>query len=168
MKKIIAALATSVMLMSAAVAQTLPPPTIAAKSWLLLDATSGQIIASQDPNARIEPASLTKIMTAYVTFGALRDKKIDLKQMVNVSTKAWKVDSSSSKMFIDPATPVKINDLLYGLMVQSGNDAAVALSEAVAGDQDAFVVLMNREAERMGLKSTHFAKIGRASCRERV
>jgi D-alanyl-D-alanine carboxypeptidase (penicillin-binding protein 5/6) len=76
MKKIIAALATSVMLMTSAVAQTLPAPTIAAKSWLLLDATSGQIIASQDPNARIEPASLTKIMTAYVTFGALRDKKI--------------------------------------------------------------------------------------------
>src|SRR5471032_271978 len=145
MKKIIAALATSVMLMSAAVAQTLPPPTIAAKSWLLLDATSGQIIASQDPNARVEPASLTKVMTAYVTFGALRDKKIDLNQMVNVSTKAWKVDSSSSKMFIDPATPVSINDLLYGLMVQSGNDAAVALAEAVAGDE-----------------------IGRASCRERV
>ena len=78
MKKFIAALATSVMLMSAAVAQTLPPPTIAAKSWLLLDATSGQVIASQDPNARVEPASLTKIMTAYVTFGALRDKKITL------------------------------------------------------------------------------------------
>src|SRR5471030_2055784 len=157
MKKFIAALASSVLLMTAAVAQTLPPPNIAAKSWLLLDATSGQVIASQDPNARIEPASLTKIMTAYVVFEALRDKKIDLNQMVNVSTKAWKVDASSSKMFIDPATPVKINDLLYGLMVQSGNDAAVALSEAVAGDQDAFVVLMNREAERMGLKSTHFA-----------
>src|SRR5471032_1716204 len=140
MKKFIAALASSVLLMTAAVAQTLPPPNIAAKSWLLLDATSGQVIASQDPNARIEPASLTKIMTAYVVFEALRDKKIDLNQMVNVST-----------------TPVKINDLLYGLMVQSGNDAAVALSEAVAGDQDAFVVLMNREAERMGLKSTHFA-----------
>jgi D-alanyl-D-alanine carboxypeptidase (penicillin-binding protein 5/6) len=144
MKKIIAALATSVMLMTSAVAQTLPAPTIAAKSWLLLDATSGQIIASQDPNARIEPASLTKIMTAYVTFGALRDKKIALNQMVNVSTKAWKVDSSSSKMFIDPATPVSINDLLYGLMVQSGNDAAVALAEAVAGDEGAFVVLMNK------------------------
>ena len=76
MKKFIAALATSVLMLSAAVAQTLPPPTIAAKSWLLLDATSGQIIASQDPNLRIEPASLTKIMTAYVTFAALRDKKI--------------------------------------------------------------------------------------------
>ena len=157
MKKLIAALATSVMLMSAAVAQTLPPPTIAAKSWLLLDATSGQVIASQDPNARVEPASLTKIMTAYVVFGALRDKKVTLNQMVNVSTKAWKVDASSSKMFIDPATPVSIDDLLHGLMIQSGNDAAVALAEAVAGDESAFVVMMNKEAERMGLKSTRFA-----------
>ncbi|USX20574.1 D-alanyl-D-alanine carboxypeptidase [Oxalobacteraceae bacterium OTU3REALA1] len=157
MKKLIAALATSVMLMSAAVAQTLPPPTIAAKSWLLLDATSGQVIASQDPNARVEPASLTKIMTAYVVFGALRDKKLTLNQMVNVSTKAWKVDASSSKMFIDPATPVSIDDLLHGLMIQSGNDAAVALAEAVAGDESAFVVMMNKEAERMGLKSTRFA-----------
>jgi D-alanyl-D-alanine carboxypeptidase (penicillin-binding protein 5/6) len=157
MKKLFAALASSVLLMSAAVAQTLPAPTIAAKSWILLDATSGQVIAAQDPGARIEPASLTKVMTAYVTFQALKDKKIDINQMVNVSTKAWKVDASSSKMFIDPAVPVKINDLLYGLMVQSGNDAAVALAEAVAGDEAAFVVLMNREAERMGLKNTRFA-----------
>ncbi len=157
MKKMFAALATSVLLMSAAVAQTLPAPTIAAKSWILLDATSGQVIAAQDPNARIEPASLTKVMTAYVTFQALKDKKIDINQMVNVSVKAWKVDASSSKMFIDPATPVKINDLLYGLMVQSGNDAAVALAEAVAGDEAAFVALMNREAERMGMKNSHFA-----------
>jgi D-alanyl-D-alanine carboxypeptidase (penicillin-binding protein 5/6) len=151
-----AALAASALLMSAAVAQTVPVPTIAAKSWILLDATSGQVIASQDPNARIEPASLTKIMTAYLTFAALKDKKIDINQMVNVSVKAWKVDASSSKMFIDPATPVKVGDLLYGLMVQSGNDAAVALAEAVAGDEAVFVTMMNREAERMGLKNTHF------------
>src|ERR1700741_267800 len=156
MKKIIAALATSVLLMTSAVAQTLPPPTVAAKSWLLLDATSGQIIASQDPNARVEPASLTKIMTAYLTFQAVKDKKLALEQKVNVSVKAWKVDSSSSKMFIDPAVPVSINDLLYGLMVQSGNDAAVALAEAVAGDEATFVTLMNREAQRMGLANTHF------------
>jgi D-alanyl-D-alanine carboxypeptidase (penicillin-binding protein 5/6) len=157
MKKMFAALAASMVLMSAAVAQTVPAPTIAAKSWILLDATSGQVIAAQDPGARIEPASLTKVMTAYVTFQALKEKKIDINQMVNVSVKAWKVDASSSKMFIDPATPVKVHDLLYGLMVQSGNDAAVALAEAVAGDEAAFVALMNREAERMGLKNTHFA-----------
>ena len=157
MKKLLAALASSVMFLSAAfAAQSVPVPTIAAKSWILLDATSGQVIAAQEPNARVEQASLTKIMTAYVTFAALRDKKIDIKQMVNVSTNAWKVDPSSSKMFIDPATPVSIDDLLHGLMIQSGNDAAVALAEAVAGDEATFVTLMNREAARMGLKNTRF------------
>ncbi|HEY0063525.1 MAG TPA: D-alanyl-D-alanine carboxypeptidase family protein [Telluria sp.] len=156
MKKLLVALAASVLAISAAVAQTLPPPTIAARSWLLLDATSGQVIASQEPKARIEPASLTKIMTAYLTFAALRDKKLELNQMINVSVKAWKVDASSSKMFIDPATPVSVNDLLHGLMVQSGNDAAVALAEAVAGDEAAFVFLMNKEAQRMGMKDTRF------------
>jgi D-alanyl-D-alanine carboxypeptidase (penicillin-binding protein 5/6) len=142
---------------SAAQAQTLPPPTIAAKSWLLMDTTSNQIIASENPGMRIEPASLTKIMTAYLVFEALRDKKISMDQTVNVSVKAWKVDSDSSKMFIEPKTPVTINDLLYGLIVQSGNDAAVALAEAVAGTEEAFAVLMNREVDRMGLKETHFA-----------
>lgn len=156
MKKLIAAMAASLLMVSAS-AQTIPAPQIAAKSWLLLDATSGQVIAAQDPNLRIEPASLTKIMTAYVTFQAIRDKKLTMNQMVNVSTRAWKVDSSSSKMFIDPATPVSISDLLHGLMVQSGNDAAVALAEAVAGDEGTFVTLMNREAQRMGLKNTKFA-----------
>ena len=157
MKKLFAALAASLLFVSAAFAQNVPAPTIAAKSWLLLDATSGQVLASQEPNLRIEPASLTKIMTAYLAFSAIKDKKLDLNQMINVSVRAWKVDPSSSKMFIDPATPVKVNDLLYGLIVQSGNDASVALAEAVAGAEDTFVVLMNREAERMGLKSTHFA-----------
>jgi D-alanyl-D-alanine carboxypeptidase (penicillin-binding protein 5/6) len=157
MKKLIAAVAASVLMMSAAVAQTVPSPNIAARSWTLLDLTSGQVIASQDASARIEPASLTKVMTAYVVFGALRDRKITMDQMVNVSVSAWKVDRSSSKMFIDPATPVKIGDLLYGLMVQSGNDAAVALAEAVGGDEATFVTLMNREAQRIGMKDTHFA-----------
>ena len=156
MKKLIAAVAASLLMMSAS-AQTVPAPQIAARSWLLLDATSGQVIAAQEPNTRIEPASLTKIMTAYVTFEAIRDKKLALNTMVNVSTRAWKVDSSSSKMFIDPATPVSVDDLLHGLMVQSGNDAAVALAEAVAGDEGTFVVLMNREAQRLGLKNTKFA-----------
>jgi len=156
MKKLIAAIAASLLVVSAS-AQTVPAPQIAAKSWLLLDATSGQVIAAQDPSLRIEPASLTKIMTAYVTFEAIRDKKLALNTMVNVSTRAWKVDSSSSKMFIDPATPVSVNDLLHGLMVQSGNDAAVALAEAVAGDEGTFVTLMNRSAQRMGLKNTKFA-----------
>jgi D-alanyl-D-alanine carboxypeptidase (penicillin-binding protein 5/6) len=157
MKKFIAAFVAGVLAISAAVAQTLPAPNIAARSWLLLDATSGQVIASQDPTARIEPASLTKIMTAYVVFAAIRDKKLTLDQKINVSVRAWKVDASSSKMFIDPAVPVTVDDLLHGLMIQSGNDAAVALAEAVAGDEAAFVFLMNKEAQRMGMKNTKFA-----------
>ncbi len=142
---------------NAASAQSLPPPTIAARSWLLLDATSGQVLASQDPEMRVEPASLTKIMTAYLAFSAVRDKKLDLNQLVTVSTNAWKVDGDSSKMFIEPSMPVRVQDLLYGLIVQSGNDAAVALAEAVAGTEGAFVALMNQEAQRMGLKSTRYA-----------
>ncbi|MDY7546225.1 D-alanyl-D-alanine carboxypeptidase family protein [Glaciimonas sp. CA11.2] len=156
MKKIFAALAATLLSASVAFAQTLPPPSVAAKSWLLLDTTSNQIVASGDADLRVEPASLAKIMTAYVVFDALKDKKLTLDQMVTVSVRAWKVDPSSSKMFIDPATPVSISDLLYGLMVVSGNDAAVALAEAVSGTEDAFVVQMNREAQRMGMKSTHF------------
>ncbi|HCY61354.1 MAG TPA: peptidase [Oxalobacteraceae bacterium] len=158
MKKLFAACAASLLFAASPVfAQSLPAPTLAAKSWLLLDATSNQVVAAQDPDLRIEPASLTKIMTAYLAFAAVRDKRLDLNQSVNVSVRAWKVDPSSSKMFIDPATPVKINDLLYGLIVQSGNDAAVALAEAVAGTEETFVTLMNQEAQKMGMKSTRFA-----------
>ena len=156
MKKLLAAFAASLVMISAS-AQTVPAPSIAAKSWLLLDTTSGQVIASQDQNMRIEPASLAKIMTAYVAFSAIRDKRLSMNQMVNVSERAWKVDSSSSKMFIDPRVPVSISDLLHGLMIQSGNDAAVAIAAAVAGDEATFVTLMNREAQRLGLKSTRFA-----------
>ena len=157
MKKLLAAIAATVLSLSSAFAQSVPSPTINAKSWLLLDATSNQVLASNEPDMRIEPASLTKLMTAYVAFTAVQDKKLDLNQMITISTNAWKVDPSSSKMFIEPRVPVKVNDLLYGLIVQSGNDAAVAIAEAVAGTEDAFVALMNREAERMGMKSTHFA-----------
>src|SRR3569832_1333138 len=159
MKKLFAALAiVSVQLLSPSVhAQNVPPPTIAAKSWLLLDATSGQVLASDNANMRVEPASLAKLMTAYVASSAIKEKRLDPNQMVNVSVRAWKVDPSSSKMFIDPAKPVKVNDLLYGLIIQSGNAAAVALAEAVAGTDEPFVTMMNREAERMGLRSTHFA-----------
>lgn len=156
MKKLLAAFAAAILSLSAAFAQTVPAPTIDAKSWLLLDATSGQVLASHEPTMRIEPASLAKLMTAYLASSAIKEKRLDPNQMVNVSVRAWKVDKSSSKMFIDPATPVKVNDLLYGLIIQSGNDAAVALAEAVAGTEETFATLMNREAERMGLKDTHF------------
>ncbi|HJV81698.1 D-alanyl-D-alanine carboxypeptidase family protein [Noviherbaspirillum sp.] len=157
MKNFLAALAATLLSLSCAYAQSVPAPTIDARSWLLLDATSGQVLASHEANMRVEPASLAKLMTAYLASSAIKEKRLDPNQMVNVSVRAWKVDKSSSKMFIDPATPVKVNDLLYGLIIQSGNDAAVALAEAVAGTEETFANLMNREAERMGLKSTHFA-----------
>ncbi len=146
----------TIFLLNTAQAQTIPAPPIAAKAWLLLDTTSNQIIASENAHMRVEPASITKIMTAYLVFEALREKKLTMEQTVNVSLPAWKIDPASSKMFIDPKTPVTINELLYGLIVQSGNDAAVALAEAVAGSENAFVNLMNLQAQRMGLKETHF------------
>jgi serine-type D-Ala-D-Ala carboxypeptidase (penicillin-binding protein 5/6) len=156
-KHFIAGIAATVFSLSAAMAQMLPPPSVAAKSWVLLDANSDQIIAAQDADLRVEPASLVKLMTAYLAFEALRDKKIDVNQSVNVSVNAWKVDPSSSKMFLEPNKPVTINNLLYGLITDSGNDAAVAIAEAVAGTEDAFVVLMNREAERLGMKATRYS-----------
>ena len=156
MKKFLAACAALCLFANAA-AQPVTPPTLAARSWLLMDATSGQILAAHEPDMRIEPASLTKLMTAYLAFAAVRDKRIDLQQTVNVSVNAWKVDGDSSKMFIEPSTPVRIQDLLYGLIVQSGNDAAITLAEAIAGNEATFVEQMNRTALSLGLKNTRFA-----------
>ena len=156
MKNFLAACAALCLFANAA-AQSVAPPTIAARSWLLMDATSGQILAAHEPDMRIEPASLTKLMTAYLAFSAVRDKRIDLQQTMNVSVNAWKVDGDSSKMFIEPSTPVRIQDLLYGLIVQSGNDAAITLAEAIAGNEARFVEQMNRTALSLGLKNTRFA-----------
>ncbi|CAM4261951.1 serine-type D-Ala-D-Ala carboxypeptidase [Bordetella tumbae] len=133
------------------------PPPVTAKAWLLLDATSGQEIASFNPDTRIEPASLTKVMTAYLVFQALRDGRLSAQQQVTVSTRAWKVAPGSSKMFLEPGKRVSIDDLLYGLLVQSGNDAAIALAEATSGSVEAFVQRMNEQAGKMGLHGTRFA-----------
>lgn len=136
-------------------AQTVPSPTLAAKAWLLIDNGSGQILASQDPDTRIEPASLTKLMTAYVTFGAIKQGIIKRDQNVTVSERAWKTDGS--KMFIEPRKPVTVDELLHGMITQSGNDACIALAEAIAGSEEKFVEMMNREAQRLGLTGTIFA-----------
>lgn len=133
---------------------TIPAPTLGAKAWLSLDVNSNQIIAAHNMNERIEPASLTKLMTAYLVFKALEAGRLDLEQEVHVSEKAWRTEGS--RMFINPNTQVKIHDLLQGLIVQSGNDATVALAEAVAGSEEAFAALMNEEATRQGLTDTHF------------
>lgn len=136
-------------------AQQLPtPPALAAKSWLLVEAASGQDLAAQAPDQRLEPASLTKLMTAYLSFAALRQGTIRLDQTVPVSQKAWK--TSGSRMFIQVGTTVRIEDLLKGMIVQSGNDACVTLAETIAGDEENFAQMMNREAKRLGMKSTNY------------
>jgi serine-type D-Ala-D-Ala carboxypeptidase (penicillin-binding protein 5/6) len=130
------------------------PPAVAASAWLLLDTLSGQVIAAAGADERRDPASLTKLMTAYLVFGALRAKTITPSQMVNVSQKAWKAEGS--RMFIEPRKAVSVDELMRGMIVQSGNDASIALAELVAGGEPAFVEKMNAEAARLGLKSTHF------------
>lgn len=130
------------------------PPPIAAKAYLLLDFNSRQMLASQNPDERVEPASLTKLMTAYLTFSALRQKTIRPDQTVAVSERAWRAEGS--RMFIEPRKPVTVDELLRGMIVQSGNDACIALAEAIAGSEDVFVQMMNREAQRLGMKNTHF------------
>jgi serine-type D-Ala-D-Ala carboxypeptidase (penicillin-binding protein 5/6) len=131
-----------------------PPPSIAAKAYLLVDLVSGQTLAADNADAPREPASLTKLMTAYLAFRALKDKEIAPSQMVNVSEKAWRAEGS--RMFIEPKKAVTVDELLHGVIVQSGNDASIALAEAVAGSEEAFVERMNREAARLGMQNTHF------------
>jgi serine-type D-Ala-D-Ala carboxypeptidase (penicillin-binding protein 5/6) len=132
------------------------PPLLAARSWLLLDTGSNQVLASLKPDERAEPASLTKLMTAYVVFGALRAKTIKLDQQVPVSENAWRMVKSGSAMFIEPRKPVTVDEAIHGVIIQSGNDACVALAELVAGSEQNFVTLMNREVVRLGLTNTHF------------
>ena len=138
-----------------AMAQQMPtPPALAAKSWLLVESASGQDLAAQAADERLEPASLTKLMTAYLTFAAIKQGTIKLDQAVPVSEKAWR--TQGSRMFIKVNTQVAVEDLIKGMIVQSGNDACVALAEAIAGSEEAFAQLMNKEAARLGLKNTHF------------
>ena len=130
------------------------PPEGAARAYLLLDVTANQILASREMDMPVEPASLTKLMTAYLVFDALKAKKIDIKQSFNVSERAWKMPGS--RMFIDPKMKVPVEDLIKGMVVQSGNDATVALAEGVAGSVDRFVQLMNDQAKVLGMNSTTY------------
>ncbi len=130
------------------------PPEIAAKAYLLIDVTANQILAAKDPDMTVEPASLTKLMTAYLVFDALRAKKLDLKQTLPVSERAWKMPGS--RMFIDPKMRVPVEDLVKGMIVQSGNDATVALAEGVGGSVERFVQLMNEQAKLLGMKGTAY------------
>jgi D-alanyl-D-alanine carboxypeptidase (penicillin-binding protein 5/6) len=131
-----------------------PPPALAARAWILIDHTSGQVLAAQNPDQKVEPASLTKMMTSYLVYAALKDGKLKRDQIVPVSEKAWK--ALGSRMFIDLKIPVTVDELLRGMVIQSGNDASIALAEAIAGSEEAFANLMNAEARRLGLTNTHF------------
>jgi len=145
------------LLTSAATVQaqgTPTPPSVAARSYVLFDYQSRQSLAAHNAEERVEPASLTKLMTAYLVFNALKQKTLKLDQSVPVSQHAWKV--GGSRTFIEPRKPVTVDQLLHGMIVQSGNDASIALAEAVAGSEESFAQLMNKEAKRLGLNNTHF------------
>jgi len=142
---------------AAPAAVPLAPPAIAAPSYLLLDFASGTAIVAQNADERREPASLTKLMTAYLVFTALRDGKIVPSQSVPVSEAAWHAEGS--RMFIEPRRAVSVDELMRGMIVQSGNDASIALAELVAGSEAAFVARMNAEAKRMGLANTNFVNV---------
>jgi D-alanyl-D-alanine carboxypeptidase (penicillin-binding protein 5/6) len=149
-----AALLAVALVAQSAPAQAPPPLPIAAKAWVLLDMNADQLIASEAADERFEPASLTKLMTAYIVFDALKRKTITPDQVVPVSEKAWRM--GGARTFIEPRKPVTVDELLRGMIVQSGNDATIALAELVAGTEDNFVQLMGREAARLGLKNTNF------------
>lgn len=153
-RSLIAGFALSLTLLAPAAAQMPRPPEIAARAYVLLDVTTGQVLASKDPDAPVEPASLTKLMSAYLVFDALRAGKITLTQTFGVSERAWKVPGS--RMFIEPRMQVPVEDLIKGMIVQSGNDATVALAEGVAGSVDRFVELMNQQAKALGMTATGY------------
>jgi len=149
------ALATVAMLgLSPAQAAVPQAPTLDAKAYLLVDVTTGQILAQDNSQMPVEPASLTKLMTAYVVFDALKAKKINLDQTFTVSERAWRMEGS--RMFIEPNMAIPVRDLLHGMIVQSGNDATVALAEGVAGSVERFVDMMNQQAALLGMKNTAY------------
>jgi D-alanyl-D-alanine carboxypeptidase (penicillin-binding protein 5/6) len=137
-----------------AAAQVPQPPEVAARAYMLLDVTANQILAAKDIDSPVEPASLTKLMTAYLVFDALKSKKIDMKQTLPVSLRAWKMPGS--RMFIDPKMQVPVEDLIQGMIVQSGNDATMALAEGVGGTAEKFVQMMNDQAKALGMKTTGY------------
>ncbi len=145
---------------ASAFAQPLQPPEVAAKSFLVLDLTSNQTLAEREADASADPASLTKLMSLYVVFTAIHDKKLTLEQKLPVSKRAWdERKSGGSLMFIDTTMTPTVDELLRGEIVQSGNDAAVVLAEAVGGTLDQFVAMMNRQAQAFGLKNTVFKNV---------
>ena len=141
-------------------AQLPAAPEVAARQYFLIDLASGQVLAEREADAQADPASLTKLMTAYLVFSALRDNKLALTQTVPVSLRAWSErKGGGSLMFVDPKMTPTVDDLLRGMIVQSGNDASVVLAEAVSGSVEAFVATMNRQAQAWGMKNTQFRNV---------
>ena len=131
-----------------------PPPALEARAWILVDFHSGKVLAEHDADRRVEPASLTKLMTAYVIEHEIQAGRLKLDDRVLISEKAWR--TPGSRTFVEPGTRVPVRDLVLGMVVQSGNDATVALAEHVAGSEELFVALMNQQAQALGLRHTHF------------
>lgn len=137
-----------------AYAEVAPPPQLEVKAYLLKDFNSNRVLAEHQSQNRVEPASLTKLMTAYLSFKALKAGQIKLDQTLPISEKAWRIEGS--KMFVDTTMTVTVDELLHGMIIQSGNDASIALAEGIGGTEDAFAAKMNKEAARLGMKNTHF------------
>lgn len=155
MRTLFAALLVSYSITAVAAAAPMPPaPTLAARSWILVDQANGRMLAGHDVDARVEPASLTKLMTAYAVFHALREGKFKLDTAFPISERAWR--SEGSRTYLDLNTRVPVEVLIQGMIVQSGNDATIALAEAVGGTEDTFAGLMNQYAERLGMNGSHF------------
>ncbi|MDP2788125.1 MAG: D-alanyl-D-alanine carboxypeptidase family protein [Pseudomonadota bacterium] len=131
-----------------------PAPEIDARAWLLIDSASGLPLAQKNPDARVEPASLTKLMTAYLAFSAIKEGRLALDQALPVSENAWRAEGS--RMFLDPKKPAVVEDLLKGMIVQSGNDACVTLAEAIAGSEESFAAMMNGMAKKLGMSGTRY------------
>lgn len=143
-----------------ALADTLPVPSapmVDARNYVLFDPASGQLLAAHDADKRVPPASLTKLMTAYLAFQALSNGNLKLDQNLNVSVAAWKAGGST--MFLQPGLPVTVEEALQGMVVVSGNDAAIAIAEAIAGNAASFVQMMNTTAQKLGMTETHFVDV---------
>lgn len=134
------------------------PPALEATSYVLYDFASGEVLAESNPTLKAGPASITKVMLSYIVFDEIKKGRVKLEDLVTISEKAWRQgkDSTESRMFLDLGSRVKVEDLLHGVITQSGNDASVALAEHVAGSESAFADLMNQYAERLGMKDSHF------------
>jgi D-alanyl-D-alanine carboxypeptidase (penicillin-binding protein 5/6) len=160
MKSVFAFLLAAVVATSSVWAQVPQPPEVAARQYILIDLTSNQVLAEREADAPADPASLTKLMTAYLVFNAIRDKKITLEQTLSVSKRAWDQRKlGGSLMFIDTTMTPTVEELLRGMIVQSGNDASIALAEGVAGSVETFVAQMNAQAAAWGLKNTKFKNV---------